>query len=96
VALQTMALEYGKSRSSSGPDRSGNLVTGKPIICALDDAVVDARKLMKTSRAWHVLVMESERLVGLLSFSDVLEAILQDADMELHVLRDHAIARRDM
>jgi hypothetical protein len=26
----------------------------------------------------------------------VLEAILQDADMELHVLRDHAIARRDM
>jgi hypothetical protein len=39
---------------------------------------------------------ESERLVGLLSFSDVLEAILQDADMELHVLRDHAIARRDM
>jgi hypothetical protein len=33
---------------------------------------------------------------GCLSFSDVLEAILQDADMELHVLRDHAIARRDM
>jgi CBS domain-containing protein len=74
----------------------GELMSRKPVTCTLDDAMVDARRLMKASRVRHLLVMEDERLVGLLSISDVLEAILQDTDMEVHILRDHAIARRGM
>jgi hypothetical protein len=35
-------------------------------------------------------------LRGLLSISDVLEVILHDTDMEVHVLRDHVIAIRGM
>jgi CBS domain-containing protein len=74
----------------------GDLMVRKPVTCTLDDAMVDARKLMKASRVRHLLVMEDDHLVGLLSISDVLEAILQDTDMEVHILRDHAIARRGM
>jgi CBS domain-containing protein len=74
----------------------GDLMARKPVTCTFDDAMVDARKLMKASRVRHLLVMQDDHLVGLLSISDVLEAILQDTDMEVHILRDHAIARRGM
>jgi CBS domain-containing protein len=74
----------------------GELMARKLITCTPDDAMVEARKLMKANRVRHLLVMEDARLVGLLSISDALEAILQDTDMEVHILRDHAIARRGM
>jgi CBS domain-containing protein len=73
-----------------------DLMANKLITCAPDDLMVAARTLMKAARVRHLLVMENDRLVGLLSISDVLEAILQDTDMEVHILRDHAIARRGM
>jgi CBS domain-containing protein len=74
----------------------GELMSTKLIVCAPEDAMVTARKLMKANRIRHLLVMEEDRLVGLLSISDVLEVILQDTDMEVHVLRDHVIAVRGM
>src|SRR6476619_5675940 len=70
----------------------GELMARKLITCTPEDAMVEARKLMKANRVRHLLVMEDARLVGLLSISDALEAILQDTDMEVHILRDHAIA----
>jgi signal-transduction protein with cAMP-binding, CBS, and nucleotidyltransferase domain len=51
---------------------------------------------MKANRIRHLPVMEKDHLAGLLSISDVLEVILQDTDMEVHVLRDHVIAVRGM
>jgi CBS domain-containing protein len=74
----------------------GDLMARKLITCTPDDAVVAARKVMKINRVRHLLVMQDDRLVGLLSISDVLEAILQDTDLEVHILRDHALARRGM
>jgi CBS domain-containing protein len=74
----------------------GDLMAKKLITCTPDDAMVAARKVMKTNRVRHLLVMEDDHLVGLLSISDVLEAILQDTDLEVHILRDHALARRGM
>jgi len=74
----------------------GDLMARRLIACAPDDLMVTARKLMKVNRVRHLPVMEGGHLVGLLSISDVLEAILQDTDMEVHILRDHAIATRGM
>jgi CBS domain-containing protein len=74
----------------------GDLMAKRLIACAPDDLMVTARKLMKVNRIRHLPVMEDGHLVGLLSISDVLEAILQDTDMEVHILRDHAIAMRGM
>jgi CBS domain-containing protein len=74
----------------------GDLMAKKLITCTPDDAMVAARKVMKINRVRHLLVMEDDHLVGLLSISDVLEAILQDTDLEVHILRDHALARRGM
>jgi CBS domain-containing protein len=71
-----------------------DLMAKRLIACAPEDMMVTARKLMKANRIRHLLVMEAGQLVGLLSISDVLEAILQDTDMEVHVLRDHVIAVR--
>ena len=72
----------------------GDLMANRLIACAPEDMMVTARKLMKANRIRHLLVMDAGQLVGLLSISDVLEAILQDTDMEVHVLRDHVIAVR--
>jgi CBS domain-containing protein len=74
----------------------GDLMSRRLIACAPDDLMVTARKLMKVNRIRHLPVMEDGHLVGLLSISDALEAILQETDMEVHVLRDHAIATRGM
>jgi len=74
----------------------GDLMSRTLIVCTPEDTMVTARRLMKANRIRHLLVMEGILLVGLLSISDVLEVILQDTDMEVHVLRDHVIAVRGM
>jgi len=74
----------------------GDLMARKLVVCAPDDTMVTARKLMKVNRIRHLPVMERDQLAGLLSISDVLEVILHDTDMEVHVLRDHVIAIRGM
>jgi CBS domain-containing protein len=74
----------------------GDLMSRTLIVCTPEDTMVTARRLMKANRIRHLLVMEDGHLVGLLSISDVLEVILQDTDMEVHVLRDHVIAVRGM
>jgi CBS domain-containing protein len=74
----------------------GDLMSRTLIMCTPEDTMVTARRLMKANRIRHLLVMEGIQLVGLLSISDVLEVILQDTDMEVHVLRDHVIAVRGM
>jgi CBS domain-containing protein len=74
----------------------GDLMSKRLIACAPGDLMVTARRLMKVNRIRHLPVMEDGHLVGLLSISDALEAILQDTDMEVHILRDHAIATRGM
>jgi CBS domain-containing protein len=71
-----------------------DLMSRKLIVCSPDDLMITARKLMKANRIRHLLVMEAGHLAGMLSISDVLEVILQDTDMEVHVLRDHVIAVR--
>jgi CBS domain-containing protein len=74
----------------------GDLMAKRLIACTPDDLMVTARQLMKVNRIRHLPVMKDGHLIGLLSISDVLEAILQDTDMEVHILRDHAIATRGM
>jgi CBS domain-containing protein len=74
----------------------GDLMATRLVVCTPEDTMVTARKLMRANRIRHLPVMENDLLVGLLSVSDVLEVILQDTDMEVHVLRDHVIAVRGM
>jgi CBS domain-containing protein len=73
-----------------------DLMATRLTVCTPEDTMVTARKLMKANRIRHLPVMDDGRLAGLLSISDVLEVILQDTDMEMHVLRDHVIAVRGM
>ena len=72
----------------------GDLMATKLSACTPEDRMLTARKLMKSNRIRHLPVMEGGHLVGMLSISDVLEVILEDTDMEVHVLRDHVIAVR--
>src|SRR5262245_36142418 len=72
----------------------GDLMSRILILCTPEDTMVTARRLMKANRVRHLRVMEGGELDGLLAMSDVLEVILQDTDMEVHVLRDHVSAVR--
>ncbi|KAB2850124.1 MAG: CBS domain-containing protein [Hyphomicrobiaceae bacterium] len=74
----------------------GDLMTKRLIFCGPDDTMAQARKMMKANRVRHLLVMEDGELEGLLSISDALEAMLQETDTEVHILRDHALATRGM
>jgi CBS domain-containing protein len=76
--------------------RVGDIMSRSIISCGPEDTMQEARQRMKRHRLRHVPVVENGKLVGLISISDTLEATLQETDMEVHVLRDHAIARRGM
>src|SRR5262245_42318740 len=73
-----------------------DLMARRLIMCTPDDTMSDARLAMKRHRLRHLPVLQGDKLAGLLSISDVLEAILGETDQEVHVLRDHAIATRGM
>ncbi|MGH6816969.1 MAG: CBS domain-containing protein [Hyphomicrobiaceae bacterium] len=73
-----------------------DLMSRRLVTCTPEDAMSDARLTMKNHRLRHLPVMQGDTLAGLLSISDVLEAILGETDMEVHVLRDHALATRGM
>ena len=51
--------------------RVRELMTATPITVAPESAVVDARHLMATRRFRHLLVVEGERLVGIVTDRDI-------------------------
>lgn len=61
--------------------------------CNLSDSVSRTMRLMTNSRTRHLLVMDGDKLMGLVSIGDVVKARMRDATLEALVLRDMAQAR---
>lgn len=83
--------------SSYGPDAfsltAATLVDDRIISCSPDDEVKRVMSIMTGKRARHVLVMVDGRLVGLISVGDVVKSRLDNCELEVNVLRDHALVR---
>lgn len=69
------------------------LMQSPPPTCWAEDSVTRLMHRMTFDRLRHVLVVEGERLIGIVSVGDLLKSRLQDADLENRVLRERALGR---
>jgi CBS domain-containing protein len=61
--------------------------------CTVDDTVNHVLRMMTEARVRHVLVMQGNRMSGLVSIGDLVKFRLKDAELENQVLRDLALTR---
>jgi CBS domain-containing protein len=62
--------------------------------CSPDDRVRDVMMEMTVRRVRHLPVVEQGQLYGIVSIGDVVKSCLEDADLELRVLRDAYLGHR--
>lgn len=65
---------------------SGLMIT-EPIIAGMDDSVDYVRGVMTEHRISHMPVVESDQLLGIISFHDVAKACLREANFENLLLK---------
>ena len=82
--------EHGRS-SWSVP--VGDLLGERPATCQPEDSLRDVMSIMTRRRARHLPVIAGEALVGIVSIGDVVKGQLEDLELEVGVLRDHARVR---
>ena len=66
-----------------------DIMTRKVVTCAPDDAVSAIMELMTSGKFRHLPVVESERLVGIISIGDVVKLRLAELEHEQVALRDY-------
>jgi CBS domain-containing protein len=74
--------------------RASEVMTRWARSCAPDDRVRDVMVAMTTSRVRHLPVVEQGRLCGIVSIGDVVKSCLDDAELEVRVLRDAYLGHR--
>ena len=70
------------------------LMTTPAPTCEKSDDLADIMALMTHRRVRHVVVLEGDELAGIVSIGDVLKNQLDEAELEVRVLRDYARASR--
>lgn len=65
----------------------GALMEQEPVVASLDDSVDYARDAMTKSRTSHLIVMDADKVVGVISFHDVARACLKEANFENTLLK---------
>jgi CBS domain-containing protein len=65
----------------------GELMTKPVVTCSPNDPVAAIEGLMTANRFRHVPVLESERLVGIVSIGDVVKSRIEEAQLEVEALR---------
>lgn len=65
------------------------LMTTKIVTCQLDASLDDARAIMTQQRTRHVLVMDDEDLVGLVSIGDLVKHSLDACEIDSEAMRGY-------
>ena len=73
---------------------TSDVMSRSPRRCSPDDRVRDVMVTMTNARVRHLLVMEGDQLRGIVSIGDVVKSVLDDADLEVNVLRDAYLGHR--
>jgi CBS domain-containing protein len=66
-----------------------DLMTRELITAAPDDTVADMMAVMTERRIRHVPIVESGRVIGVISIGDVVKARIDDAELEVESLRGY-------
>ncbi len=67
--------------------RVSDLMEKEPLVASLDDTVDYARDAMTKSHTSHLVVLDGEKLAGVISFHDVARACLKEANFENALLK---------
>ena len=70
-----------------------DLMTRDVVTCKPDDSLKEAMSTMSRRHIRHLLVLDGGELTGVISQRDVLNAVLQETQLEVNVLRDYARAK---
>jgi CBS domain-containing protein len=62
--------------------------------CEGSDRVVDAMRRMTAERLRHLVVVDGDRIVGVISVGDIVKERLEELQTETGVLRDYVAAHR--
>lgn len=65
-----------------------------PPTCALDDALQDVMSRMTRKRLRHLIVLDGDRVAGVISVGDLVKHRLEQLETETGVLRDYVAAQR--
>lgn len=69
--------------------KARDIMTSPVIMIGPDDSVAGAMELMTDRRIRHLPVVESGRLVGLVSIGDLVKARIEEAEREALALKDY-------
>tara|TARA_B100000315_G_scaffold246407_2_gene273645 strand:+ start:186 stop:617 length:432 start_codon:yes stop_codon:yes gene_type:complete len=69
------------------------LMSGKFFTCTPEDDLKQVRSIMTNKHVRHVLVLVDGKLDNIISIGDVMRARLEEAQLEVDVLRDYARIR---
>ncbi len=64
-----------------------DLMEKEPIVSSSEDTVDYARDVMTKHRISHLIVMDNDKLTGVISFHDVAKACLKDANFQNSLLK---------
>ena len=73
---------------------AADVMTRSVRTCSPDDRVRDVMVEMTNTRVRHLPVVEHGTLCGIVSIGDVVKSCLDDADLEVRVLRDAYLGHR--
>ena len=88
--VHRLAVHGGALRSLKVSD----LMTRSVITCAPEDDVEKIARIMTMRRIRHIPVMDSGKVVGVVSIGDVLKSRISEIELEANVLCDLAVAHR--
>jgi CBS domain-containing protein len=63
-------------------------------VCGVDDTLHGAMERMSRERLRHVVVLDGDRIAGLVSVGDLVKHRLNELELEAGVLRDYVAAQR--
>ena len=74
---------------SLGETRVSEIMVKDPVVATPDMEVNDLRRIMLTSGARYLPVMQDGKLLGVISFRDVAKAVLEEQDFENKMLKGY-------
>jgi CBS domain-containing protein len=80
--------------SASVRQLSAERIMRPPPTCAGDDSLREVMARMTRDRLRHLVVMDGERILGVLSVGDLVKHRLEELETEAGVLRDYVAAGR--
>ena len=83
-----------RSSESTGRMKVSDVMQRPAPTCSVTDDLDSVARRMNRERLRHLVVIEGERVVGVLSVGDFLKHRLTELEMEAGVLRDYVSAQR--